>query len=126
MRLLAAILLFPTAAALGQAIRGRVLMPDGTTPAPGIVVSATAASGSAAGRALTTSTGAFIITLKVAGSYDLRALRIGFRPTVVRVTVAPGATVSQDIVMTSSPVSIEGMKVTDESDCSLKGKNAQT
>jgi hypothetical protein len=45
---------------------------------------------------------------------------------VVRVNVPAGGTVDRDIVLTSLPVSIEGIKVTDDGDCSLKGKNAQT
>jgi hypothetical protein len=109
-----------------QEINGRVLMGDGTTPAAAVVVIASSVSGATAGKSLSTTSGRYHIPLSAGGTYDLRALRIGYRPTLVRVTVGNDAIVTQDIILNSQPVSIAGMKITDESDCSLTGKNSAT
>jgi hypothetical protein len=111
--------------ASAQTIVGRVLLPDSATPATGIVITATTPTGTVVGRVLSTQNGSYSITLKSAGTYEVRALRIGFRPTTARVTVPAGATVKQDIVVTAIPVAIEGIRVTNDADCTLKGKNAQ-
>lgn len=113
-------------AVAAQIIRGRVLLPD-STPAAGIVISAMGTGDVEAARALSTSTGEYTLRLRAAGTYDVRALRIGFRPTTVRtVALGAGATVVQDIVLVSLPVSIAAMQVRDDDDCSLKGRDAAT
>lgn len=113
------------APALAQTITGRVLMPDSVTPAAGIVVAITTPNGNNIGRALTTRTGAYSVRLRAPGQYDVRALRVGYRPTVVRVVVAAGATVTQNIVLASLPVSIVGITATGDGDCKLRGRDAQ-
>jgi len=111
-----------------QMIRGRVFLPDSSTPAAGIVVVVTGPGGVnvTAARALSTTIGDYALHLKAAGRYELRALRIGFRPIVARVDVAPGATTVQDIILSSLPVVIAGMDVRGDGDCALKGRDGQT
>jgi hypothetical protein len=76
-----------------QAIRGAFFLSDSVTPAVGIIVTATRADGTTAARALTSPAGDYTLALPAPGTYELRALRIGFRPSIVRdVVVAANAT----------------------------------
>jgi hypothetical protein len=108
-----------------QTVTGRVLMPDSVTPAPGIVVTVVNANGNAVGRALTSRNGAYSVRLPRPGQHDVRALRIGFRPTVVHLDIAGAATVTRDLVLTSLPVVIEGVEIGADDDCSLNKKDGQ-
>lgn len=112
--------------AAAQMISGRVLMPDSVTPAAGIVVTVMTPDGASIARALSGSRGEYSVPLGRAGAYDVRALRIGFRPTVVRVVAAPGESVRRDIVITSLPVAIAGISIAGHADCDLKGRDART
>lgn len=83
-----------------QAIHGRVLLPD-STPAVGSIVAAT--TGSVATRAIVSRTGAYRLALPRVGRYEIRALRIGFRPTVLPpIDVAVGEDRALDIVLRTS------------------------
>lgn len=114
-------------AANAQTIRGRVFLSDSVAPAPGIVVTATGPSGASAARALSTSTGDYVLQVKAPGSYELRALRIGFRPAIVpNVVVAAAETKVQNIILSSLPVAIAAMDVRGSDDCALKGRAGQT
>jgi hypothetical protein len=73
-----------------QSIRGRVLRPDGATPAQGIVVTVVDSGLSTIGRTLTNQRGEFELLVPTVGRYELRALRIGFRPTVVSAVSSSG------------------------------------
>jgi TonB-linked SusC/RagA family outer membrane protein len=46
------------------------------------------------------------------GTYQLRVLRVGYRPVVDTVSVADGATVTADITMTAAPVQLEEIVTT--------------
>jgi hypothetical protein len=109
-----------------QVIRGRASLPDGD-PIPGIVIAATNPRGVEVARALSNSAGDFVLRLPNGGTFEIRALRIGFRPTIVRdVTVAARDTIERNIVLTALPVAIAGMQVRDRDECSLKGRGAET
>jgi hypothetical protein len=108
-----------------QTLSGRVLMPDSLTPASGIVVTVSTPSGSVMGRVLSSANGAYSVRLKAGGSYDLRALRIGYRPSVIRLVVSATDTTRRDIVLNSLPVEIAAMLVDGDRDCTLKGKDGQ-
>ncbi|MEP7177441.1 MAG: carboxypeptidase-like regulatory domain-containing protein, partial [Gemmatimonadales bacterium] len=41
------------------------------------------------------------------GSYQLRALRLGYRPAVQQVTLAEGGTATTDIAMTAAPIQLD-------------------
>ena len=60
-------------------------MPDGVTRAAGVIVEAT--GGATPARALSNQRGEFAIAVPGGGTYTLRALRVGFKPT-------PGPTVT--------------------------------
>jgi len=108
----------------GQTIRGRVLLSDSTTPALGIVVTAIAEGGAVVGRGLSTASGDYTIRLPLAGRYQLRALRIGFRPTIVdSINVGANETRIQNIMLGRLPVTIAGMIVRNRKSCDLAGSD---
>ncbi|HTE46428.1 MAG TPA: carboxypeptidase regulatory-like domain-containing protein [Gemmatimonadaceae bacterium] len=110
-----------------QTIRGRVFLADSVTPVAGIVVTANGPGNVTAARALSTSRGDYLLQLRAPGRYEVRALRIGFRPAVVRdVVVKENATSVQNIVLSSLPVAIAGMDVRDDRDCSLSKRDGET
>ena len=68
-----------------------------------------------------------MLRLPGAGRYNLRVLRIGYRPTVVTgIEVAPDSFTDRNVVLESLPVSIAGMAIRDNAACSLRGKDAET
>lgn len=87
----AGLCLLALGAAQGQRVRGEVRQEDGTSPALGVVIVATRADGSVAGRALSGENGRFDLPLSTGGTYTLSALRIGYRPTVVEGVMVEGA-----------------------------------
>ncbi len=99
---------------------------DSTTPAAGIVVSAIMSNGKTVASALSSQSGNYSLRLPAAGRYQLRALHIGFRPTVLGdIDVSVGNLV-QDIVLRELPISIAAVVVRDEGDCGLSGARAET
>jgi hypothetical protein len=69
-----------------QSVSGRVVLADSSTTAPGAIVQATDERGAAV-RALTNSAGRFVLRVAHPGRYVFQVLRIGYRPSVVRVIV---------------------------------------
>jgi hypothetical protein len=108
-----------------QTVRGRVLMPD-STPASGVVVTAVAASGQTAGRSLSSPDGEYAIRLSTPGRYELRALQIGFRPTIVTgIDVGANAERIQNIVLARRPVTLATVEIRDEG-CRISNRDADT
>ncbi|HWJ13025.1 MAG TPA: carboxypeptidase-like regulatory domain-containing protein, partial [Gemmatimonadaceae bacterium] len=62
-----------------QVVSGIVVLRD-STPAIGAIVEASDARGKPAGRALTNSRGEFRLSTAGDGRFDLKVLRIGYRP----------------------------------------------
>lgn len=111
----------------GQTIRGSVFLPDSVTPAAGIVVSAVAENGNTVAGSLTTRRGEFSLALPAAGTYRLRALRIGFRPTeLAGIRAVIGAVQAQRIVLSDRPVSVAAVIVREKRDCGISGRDADT
>jgi hypothetical protein len=107
-------------------VRGRVLRADSVTPAANVVVTAVDAKGATAARGITGPNGDYVLQLR-AGTYEVRALRIGFRPTVVRgVAVEAGKPRFLNVVLTALPVALTEVAVRGSGDCALKGKDAAT
>src|SRR5262245_35418686 len=88
-----------------QAVRGTVVMPDGSTPAAGVIVVFETAKGAVVQRAITGERGTFTAKFTAGGDYRTRALRVGYRPTdVPTVRVAANGTTELRIVLAASPV----------------------
>ena len=118
---LAALTTRPIAA---QVISGVVVLPDSATPAAGVIVVATDASGRESSRALSSERGEYSLRLPSSGRYTLKVLRIGYRPTVgpiVAVTDAGKETVR--IVLAAEAVSLATINIRDRETCRV---NADT
>ena len=89
-----------------QSIRGTAV--DGAgTPLPGVVVLLVDQRDSVASRALTSQSGEFRVSATAPGSYRLRTMRIGFRPTMSpSVTLGAGQEVMQQLVLSGVPFSL--------------------
>ncbi len=104
--------------ARAQAVRGIVLHADSVTRAAGVIVVATDASGTAVSRALTGESGEFEIRLPRAGDYQLRFLRIGYRPTIAPAFHARAAvTVETRAVLDGVAVLLATVTVQSENVC---------
>ncbi len=109
-----------------QRLRGQVLLPDSATAARGIIVVASDESGKPLASALTSERGDFDLALPRAGRYDIRALRIGYRPTVVpAVTLAEGETRAIRVVLNGAAVSLAAVTVRGSSVCRIRQDSGQ-
>ncbi len=103
--------------AAAQAVRGTVVLPDGRTPAAGVIVVAAGDSGRVA-RALTGEHGTYLLSLPAAGRYTVRALRVGYRPGAgSTVTISAHDTVTADLVLSGVAVSLAAVTVRGDDAC---------
>lgn len=109
-----------------QRLRGQVVLPDSATAAGGVIIVASDSSGRPLARALTSERGDFEMALPRAGRFDIRALRIGFLPTIApAVTVAAGETRVIRIVLNGAAVSLAAVTVRGESVCRIQRDSGQ-
>jgi len=102
-----------------QSVTGSVILRD-SSAAIGVIVQATDSHGKPAGRALTNSRGQFRLTLPGDGRFDLKVLRIGYRPTQgPSVSVVGGKADLVRIVLTSEAVVLTGINVRDRETCRI-------
>ena len=103
-----------------QVVTGTVVLRDSTTAVQGVIVEASAGPGRPTVRALTNATGAFSMSLSGAGSYSLRVLRIGYRPTAgPAVTVGSADTTRVTIVFGSQAVTLPSVAIREKETCRL-------
>ncbi len=108
-----------------QLVRGTVLLPD-SSRAAGIVVTATDSHGDVSARALTSERGDFVLRMSSPGRYEIRALRIGFSPTVVpAVDVGTADVQMPPIVLRGEAVSLARVTVRGESVCKVQRDSAK-
>ena len=106
--------------ALGQSLRGRVVRADSATAVPGVLVTALDSTGAPVATALSAPSGDYFIRLPGPGRYQLRALHIGFRPTVVAAVDVPSSgSLTRDVVLAELPVAIAGMDVREKDECGM-------
>ena len=115
--LLAACAAVLPAVALGQGGRG-VVVDQGDRPVSGVVVQLIDSTAAVAARALTDERGQFTLIAPRAASYQVVALRIGFRPTASGPTVMQrGETVARRLTLSGLPVALDTVRVTGSSVC---------
>ncbi len=108
-----------------QTIRGIVTLPDDSR-ATGVIVIASDTKGVAAARALTGESGSYELRLPAAGKYDVRVLRIGFRPTVVpTLDVAAGEMKNLSITLRGEAIVLSAVKVQGKSVCRMQQDSGQ-
>jgi hypothetical protein len=101
-----------------QRLRGQLFLPDSTTPAKGAIVVATGDNGALVRRALSNELGTFDLPLPHGGHWDVRALRIGFRPTTVHTPdIAADETRSLRIVLGAEATVLARVTVRGEDVC---------
>lgn len=106
-----------------QAVRGTVVMPDGASPAAGVIIALDHADGTFAARALTDERGTFLIRLTTAGDYRGRALRVGFQPTAISsISVLSTGTATVRIVLNAAVVTLPSVSVRSQDIC--RGQSA--
>ena len=102
-----------------QAVTGTVVLRD-SSAAVGVIVQASDSRGRPAGSALTNSRGEFRLSLPGDGRFDLKVLRIGYRPTQgPSVTVSAGRAAPVRIVVTGDAVVLSGINVRDRETCRI-------
>ena len=84
----AAAFAIPAVTAGAQSVRGMVLQPDSATRAQGVIVVAADEHGVVA-RTLSADNGDFDLRVPGAGTYTIRLLRVGFRPTTLAPIAVP-------------------------------------
>ena len=115
-----------THVAQAQRVRGTVTLPDSVTPATGIIVVATDSLQRVAGRTLSGERGDYTLALPAGGVVVLRALRVGYRPTVLPpITVATGEVVEQRIVLSAEAVNLAKVTVQSQSVCRIREDSGQ-
>jgi hypothetical protein len=108
----------------GPELRGIVLLPDSSRAAGAIVVAADE-RGNVAGRALTGERGEFDLRLPAPGRYEVRVLRIGFKPTVVpAIELAAGEVRSLSVVLRGEAVTLAAVTVRGTNDCRVRADSS--
>jgi hypothetical protein len=106
----------PTAGA--QIVRGRALASADSSPVGGVVVQLATSANVVAAQTLSDARGRFTLRVPAAGEYRLRALRIGFRPTLgERFAVADSGIVERSIVLSGAAVTLAAARVTADEQC---------
>ena len=96
-----------------QTLSGRVLDAATGDVVPQVQVTATTAQNRTAGRALTDAAGHFMLPLRNAGEYRIRAERTGYQATLTQaVDVGPRDTVEVDVRVSAEPLRVEALTVT--------------
>ena len=112
--------LWPTTLA-AQAVRG-VVVDQGGTPVPGVIVTLLDSVGSTAARALTDERGEFRVGTRRPGAYRLSTLRIGFRPVSSELfTLGAGEDATRRVAVSVVPFSLSAVRVSGRSECSAAG-----
>ena len=118
-RFLTSVTLFALAPAFADAQVVRGVVTDSTNrPISGVVVMLIDATSQPRARALSDERGEFRIAAPSAGTYSLRTLRIGFRPTTTPpVELRVGGEVSQRVVVAGLPITLDTIRVADRNAC---------
>jgi hypothetical protein len=116
--------LFLPAVAGGQIVRG-VVVDRGDTPVPGVIVLLVDSTSSVVARALSNERGEFRVAASKAGTYRVRTLRIGFRPSGSEpIRLLSGGEVTRRIALSGVQVSLDTMRVVDRTSCRLARDSA--
>lgn len=115
------------ASALGaQQLRGTVFLPDGSTRTAGVIVELLDGRGTMVQRTLSGGRGEYLLRAPAAGRYAVRALRVGYRPTLLpaeEITLqAPSV---RNIVLDPTPVTLGTVRVVAQDQCRLRPDSGQ-
>lgn len=110
---------WPLPGLTAQELRGVVVEARGDQPAQGVLIEAySEAAGEVVGRALTGYGGGFRLALPAESVIVLRALRVGYRPTVLdTIRLGPGEIRSERWVLTGTAITLERVEVVGRDVC---------
>jgi hypothetical protein len=107
-------------------LRGQLVLADSVTRAAGVIVAGSDASGAVVGRTLSGTLGEFRLELPRPGRYVVRALRVGYRPTVLPpVDLAAGEERVLRIVLQGEAVSLAAVRVRGDNVCRIRQDSGQ-
>lgn len=110
--------------AVAQAVRGMVVDAGGI-PVPGVVIQLVGTDGTVAARALSDEGGVFFVATMRPGSYQVRTLRIGWRPSLsTPIALAAGQEVRQRFEVTGVTFALDTVRVGSTSQCRLNADSA--
>lgn len=114
------------AAGSAQTIRGTVV-DAADRPVGGVVVFMLDSTSAVVARALTSETGDFRVATNRAGSYRLRTMRIGYRPTITEPIVAlRGGETTHRVVLTGAAIALDTVRVVDRNSCRVNSDAGAT
>jgi hypothetical protein len=117
-RLAVSLVVAAAAPSHAQSVHGRTLSPDDQRGVTGVLVQLVDFAGGVVRRTVSRDSGSFRLDAPSAGTYRVRALRIGFRPTLSdTLTLLPGAARAFDLVLDGGIVSLSEVNVTDAERC---------
>ncbi len=121
----ACLLLLLSRASSAQGVRGTVVEGGTLTPLSGVVVLLVDSAGNTVARALTDEGGAFRLGTVGAGTYRVRTLRIGYRPsTSAPIVLAAGQEVVQPAFFAGAPVLLDTVRVRGRSACQVRNDDS--
>jgi hypothetical protein len=107
-------------------IHGETLLPDSSGPARGAIVVVTNEHGATQARALTGDGGQFDVAIAGPGRYELRVLRIGFRPTIgPTFDLAGGEIRAVRIVLSGEAIPLAAVTVRGDNPCRVRPDSGQ-
>jgi hypothetical protein len=101
-------------------LRGEVVHADVRTAAVAVLIEAVDATNGVAGRALTGQGGRFAIPLPAGRTYTVRALRVGYRPTVVSDVAVTDSGATIRIVLDDVAIRLNAARVTADDRCGVQ------
>jgi hypothetical protein len=114
----AAVLVCAAAKSSAQTVRGRVLERQAGEPVSGVVVLLLDAAENAVARTLSSDGGAYRLIAPGAGSFRIRAMRIGFRPfTTDAIELGAAADLTRDLTVAMIPVLLDSVKSVGRNSC---------
>jgi hypothetical protein len=100
-----------------QAVRG-VVVDAGNQPVPGVVVFIVDSTSAVVGRSLSNEAGEFRVAATRAGTYRLRTMRIGYRPTTTDAfALLLGGEIEKRVSLSGALVSLDTVRVVDRNSC---------
>jgi len=104
-----------------QAVRGHSLSQVDSTPVAGVVMQLLSASGDVVTQRLSDQRGAYVLPASAPGTYRLRALRIGFRPSLgLPFQLSDSTTVEHSITLIGLPVRLSETRISAAERCSSR------
>lgn len=109
-----------------QTVRGRVVLPDRTSPLVGATLTLVDSTGTAVARGVSGPAGRFVLPAAGTGPHSLRAVRIGYTATEVPVGVLiRGQDHQVEIVMAEQPLELAEIMVTTQNRCRIGDRDRE-